>query len=406
MPAAISFHDCIFKKDVLFENVHCKDEVFFADCTIEGQLRIHDKCQFDKSFNIFECRFNRLFVADGNFDQCFWNLLSLKECALYAGSFNKLELVIQEADVEMLSLSEEGGRLEGYININAEGSQIEQLLLGGLCRELLLSLQNINAHTVVITDFTNHGTVRFFNLFSLKRHESLFYISNSYMGKTEYNSVNFASYELVIFNDTQLTDGNFVNTRWPRNIYALWMNRWMFLMKEEKPKLPEYIAEIHKQSLKKENYAKQRETYRQLKYAMYKQGDTVSEQLFHGQEMEAYDRSISWPKQGWTKLILRFSWHTSNFGQSVLRPILWLTGIHWLLFMTLVIGKYYPDVQFSLDHNNWNGFVNGFNYFFDTINPLHKTDIAKGFVFIDLLMRIWASYMIYNFIRASRRFIR
>jgi len=61
---------------------------------------------------------------------------------------------------------------------------------------------------------------------------------------------------------------------------------------------------------------------------------------------------------------------------------------------------------------NWNnptsqGFKMASEQYFIYINPFRKLEISfSGYlVVVDLLMRVWSSYMLYNIIRASRRFI-
>lgn len=158
----------------------------------------------------------------------------------------------------------------------------------------------------------------------------------------------------------------------------------------------------------KEVYSKKRETFRKLKLAYSKQGDLINEQKFHALEMIAHDNSLTWSGNIWLKLIIKFSYHFSEFGQSVSKPLVALLVGNFILFSVLLIaGMFYP-LHFSITNRNWTGFWQGFYEYFWIINPLRKADdtFKNGFILLDILNRIWSSYMLYNIIRASRRFIK
>jgi hypothetical protein len=174
---------------------------------------------------------------------------------------------------------------------------------------------------------------------------------------------------------------------------------------------PSQVIEVRrlKQNPSVLNYfLKNREIYRQLKYALSKQGDIVNEQKFHTQEMLVYDRSLLFRKDFWTKLIIKLSYCFSDFGQSFLKPLLWLLIGHWLLFMVLIQSNNYNDLLISFSNPTWAGFELGIERYFQLINPLRKTEtgFSGSRIILDLAMRVWASYMIYNLVRATRRFIK
>ncbi len=153
-----------------------------------------------------------------------------------------------------------------------------------------------------------------------------------------------------------------------------------------------------------------RETYKQIKYALSKQGDYINEQLFHGFEMNIYNRTLKFrPKNIFTKGILYLSHYASNYGQSMVRPIIFLFLLNGPLFLLLVYLLYFPNVYIvSPENSSWNGFGNALAAFIKFNNPLRKNedDLKSWALIIDYMMRIIASYTIYNIIRASRRFIK
>lgn len=232
-------------------------------------------------------------------------------------------------------------------------------------------------------------------------------------GKAEFNLIDLSRFTKVRIGGTHVIDSTFINVIWKRRI-----NAFEKFEKEETP-IEKKIAQLEKESVTQliktaklrteidvsAYYAKQREIYRQLKYAMNRQGDLINEQRFHALEMDVYDKSLLWSTSRWTKMILKLSRWTSDYGQSVIKPIVWLLVVHFVLFSILVAFSYFPELHFSISPN-WQGMKDGWNYYFETINPFRKVESGSSFVFIDLLMRIWSSYMTYNFIRASRRLIK
>jgi len=124
--------------------------------------------------------------------------------------------------------------------------------------------------------------------------------------------------------------------------------------------------------------------------------------------MRAYNKCLSWKSDFGTKLILRLSYLTSNYGQSIFLPLVWLIVGHFLFFSVgLILGGYLP-LHISYSNPTSEGFKRAFEYFFIYINPVRKaeTSLSGYLIVLDIIMRIWSSYMIYNIIRASRRFIK
>lgn len=203
-------------------------------------------------------------------------------------------------------------------------------------------------------------------------------INRCYLGKTEFYDVNLSKFKNIRIIDSHLIDCLFSGVQWKYNLNT--------------------TDGMKKSEMDFEYYAENREVYRQLKYALSKQGDTINEQKFHTQEMLAHYNSLSWASDFWNKAIIWLSHTTSDFGQSIWWPIRALLSVHYMLFM-LALGLRAFEV------NSFNDCV---YHFFYLINPLHKSeDIFQGWtIILDMLMRIWSSYMIYNIIRASRRFIK
>jgi hypothetical protein len=301
---------------------------------------------------------------------------------------------------------------------------------------LALTIENVQVNNMAIYKFRNDKALRLFNITSLKGLlPSNFSIIDSYMGKAEFYSIDFSGFDNLHFTDAHLTECSFVNIKWKYGINSLKINFTSEINKNhgfivagrhteidtDKNALVEKILNLKNKEFDyferrrvnkipevRDYFMRSREIYRQLKYALGKQGDIVNEQKFHALEMRAYNWSLSWKNNFWTKLAIKFSYWFSDFGQSIWRPLLWLFTGHFILFIFLLASGNFGQGLWLSIHPTWQGFQTGVEKFFKLINPLRRDENAfSGFsVLTDLLMRIWSSYMIYNIVRAARRFIK
>lgn len=146
----------------------------------------------------------------------------------------------------------------------------------------------------------------------------------------------------------------------------------------------------------------ERETYRQLKAASSANQNQIESLDFLKNEMRLFWKEIRINGGiNWGDRILVFvNRIVSDFGQNWWLPLIWLFGIHFLLLLTL----FYGDWEIILNSHKK---VSFFGEFITTLNPIHQmpeyvnTDWGKV---SDFSMRIFSSYFIFHFIRASRKF--
>ncbi|PCJ86156.1 MAG: hypothetical protein COA57_06460, partial [Flavobacteriales bacterium] len=170
-------------------------------------------------------------------------------------------------------------------------------------------------------------------------------------------------------------------------------------------------SEIEGNSLTKEQKKKKelilREVYRQLKNLCKAQSNYIDALGFYRNEYAAYWKYIKANKKEVSfedRFLVGLGRHVSNFGQSFIRPLIWLIIMHGILFLLLVIFNY-KGFNFSFNHS-WNSFREGFGEYWYLLNPVHRftDDMAGGLKTIDFLMRLSSGFFIYHIIRASRKF--
>lgn len=80
---------------------------------------------------------------------------------------------------------------------------------------------------------------------------------------------------------------------------------------------------------------------------------------------------------------------------------------YFILFSIVLLLDGFEIIYLSLFNSTSEGFKKRFGNFYIYINPLRGSSLtlAGYLIFVDYLIRIWSSYMIYNLIRPLRRFI-
>jgi hypothetical protein len=155
----------------------------------------------------------------------------------------------------------------------------------------------------------------------------------------------------------------------------------------------------------KQRFISLKETYRQLKQAMLKDGNNIDALAFYRNELEEY-RSFAKDNpevKREDKIILWMMWLFSDHGQSFARPIAWLLGMH-LVFFLIAIAVGYNGFYFTPDHD-WSAVWDFIGSYFFLLNPVHKLpDTNGGMLIVDFFMRLSSGFFIYHIIRASRKF--
>lgn len=420
-----------YKTSITFKNCFFLKTVSFYDVIFTGKLEF-DHCFFDKGikflkdvgigqFNIIVASIKgQLQVDDCKIQESKWSIIDNCRILINGGQFGNLHIGYWGGSV-LKELSFNFTKITGTISITGDQTRIERLDLIQYSSDLSLTIENIAVNSVSIYRYRNEKLLRFSNLstFEIDEKSSEFSIVESNLGNAEFYSINFRLFKALNIVDAFLVNCIFVNVTFPKNIFSL-KGRYVYKNKEEEKSAINMLAfennnwflrqkkGIYSDTTTKAYFQKKKETLRQIKFALNKQGDVVNEKKFHSLEMKAYDRSLSWNTSFWTKLIINFSSWTSDFGQSILRPISLILIGHFILFYILLFNDQLLPIHISFHNPTSDGFWDSFHKYFILISPFRKTDdtFGGGFILVDLAMRIWSSYMIYNIIRASRRFIK
>ena len=398
---SIEFENCYFKKNVHFDGVIFSKNIKFKDCFFDGNVHF-SSCEF-QNLDIQECHFKKqVRFSSGSFKEVKFSQHDTKELTISRSSFKKFEIGYYTGSYILNKLVLiNNDRNNGPIEITGI-EKINYLLLYGAIYGDVFG-ENLKCRKFVIENFTNHGVMKFVNISSTaESNETHFRVLNSNLNQAEFYRLDLESFAEVNIGDSNVMNCTFVNCSWPNKIYAF-----------RKAKFgPGETRNDDKFSKTNEFKSQQRETYRQLKLALSKQGDRVQEQLYYSKEMNIYFRLLKWKnpfkRDFWDKLILLFSSWFSDYGTNFGKALFWFLFLNFLAFATLIQFYGFGGISFSWENKSWPAFWNALELFIKHLNPLHGLDeTVKGHAFtIDFIGRIFSSYLIYHLIRTSRRFVR
>jgi len=419
---SIEFTNCYFLHSVVIEDLIVEKGFKINQCFCDHSIFFNGKqTKIGGAFDIIDISVRQQFyIRDGEYGYCRLGFKNYTNVFIDGGTFKELVIGTWTGS-KINSLNLKLNAVSGLITITNPKTQINTLGILHNSADVSLVLEDFSINHIGINKFRNIKSFKILNIipFNTEDSPSLFEIADSYLGKAEFYSVDFSSFEEVRILDTHLAECSFVNVKWPE-IIDPFVNKYSN-QKEGEKRLRNKLAAVaftrkvtEKWKLEIDNdileyHSNRREIFRQLKQAYSKQGDLINEQKFHELELLAYNKSLTWRRYFFTKLIINLSNYFGRFGQDVRSPLVGLLLGHLLFFGVLLLGGALSPLHFTIANSNSEGFWLAFNKYFNLINPLRKSDdqiFKGGWVLIDLLIRIWASYMIYNIIRASRRFIK
>lgn len=421
----LTFEQCYFSKGIFFSSGAAFENSFsLEDCYVESYITFEEDLEFKDNLNILSSSTKGVRFRGGSFTTCVLNFDALEDIYFDGGYFEDVRFSCNKNSPMINKVKINADAVSGTLNFLGEDTKMYYISVTGGSKDLALTLQDIYAHSLYFFRFSNGKGLKLFNLRPLNLNEpSEFFLLDSNMGKAEFYSINLETYSIVSIVDCYLIESILVGITWPKTFDYLGYGLMAAEGTQHQKQYDRYI-EIYTSMMEKrtdltkrlkitywpygvKGLVKLRETYRQLKYSYNKQGDFFEEHRFHILEMNTLQKLLKWRKNGFQKLIILFSYVFSEYGQSLKRPLLGLFIGHWILFIIGIKLGLLPSLSLNTDFSKA-GVNNGVFYYFKLINPIRPFDesIHGLLIILDMTMRVWNSYMIYNIIRATRRFIK
>lgn len=396
----IEFIGCILK-NLRFETCQIQ-QIVFSNCAMESCEMYIQNLEVFRNARETKTLHQMLDETIGTHDSF----------AMTQATANKIELFnpgIQISNCKMAL------RIRGYNNLFLKNLSIWQLNspfsstsiehidifefgFGGSNPSANISFKYLNVATFSVKNFYNQGVFTIFNVACLKEFRgsthALFQCVQSNLGKAFFLRVNFRSYRFVDFEDSALVECLFTNSIWSSSRRPITRDKFM---------------SIHKGVIRIKSPEKLREIFRQLKFAQSKGGDTIWEKRFYAMEMTEYLGYTSNGKLWKDWIVLYLSKVTSDFGNSWIRPIFFI-----LITSAMLFPIYFHTLNFDPNADccqtlplveRASVLVKEWIKFCLPIRTI-DFDLPLLSLLCDLLMRLVSSYGIYNFIRATRQFVK
>lgn len=398
----LTFQGCTFTSGGLFfiDGITCNESLTFDSCEILCAMYFNSgifkkevliRHVSVKSIRLYTCVFDKIKISGYDIGEVFvsgpkFRLLEIGEHPM-SDSISKLVIFVKEDETGNILIRE-----QAFSEISLLGTN------NGKVR-----FEKIKCDNISITKFKNQGSLDFYGIEPKDIHSDkrYFQIINSNLEKVQFYRAFFSQYDELIIIDSFLTDSLFIGCSWSDNVRAIYGPGYQLFEKSLKTG----------RKANHEELVAIKEAYRQLKISMSKHSDKIQEHKFYALELNFHNEAMSWGKpwknQFWDKAILLWSKVFSDYGQSFIKPLLWLLFGHYFFFtLALAFSGFYP-LHISFLQPTALGFQEAFRTYLIYINPFRRLEISlPGYlILLDLLMRVWSSYMIYNLIRASRRFI-
>ncbi|GAA3929290.1 hypothetical protein GCM10022209_23760 [Chitinophaga oryziterrae] len=389
----IHFIECIFTHEVSFTVSEYDRSYTFERCIFEKNVVFHGG-EFKKIVQFYGGRLKeKLSILNGKFAN-FYFASNGNTVEIERGEFTELHFCGHDPyNRKRLTI------IYLFINFNYVKAimDIQEYFIattrytGLVHKETELLIRDVSFTDIQMENLFNNGKIRIFDLdtrITSEKGASLTIIRSN-LAKTEFCNVDLRQVNTIVITSSFLLECSFVNVIWPDNL------------------------NISKEARGEINLLDKKETYRQLKYAYWKQGDVVAEYKFHGLEMDTYNdylmangEAYNW-KGVENAIVLRLSKLTSNYGQSFLRPLVTLLVVGIILFTWLVALGTFSDLYITCQPN-LRGMISTIPYMLEFANPVHKYELGLtgGPYVIELMMRIISAYCIYNIVRATRRFVK
>lgn len=399
----LTFQDCTFKSDNLFfiDGLICNESLSFDGCTISDAIYFSSgtfkkevllKYVHVKKIHLSQCTFDKISISGYNINEV-WTSRTKFE-SLHIGEYLNGDNISQ---LTIFAKEDETG------DIFVREQSFDKIYLSGTNKGKTFNFAKIKCNTISITDFKNEGALNFYGIEpkDLINDKRYFQIINSNLDKAQFYGAFFSQYKELVIIDSFITDCLFIGCKWSNNVralYGLGYGTFEDSLKAGRKTTPEEIVAI-------------KEAYRQLKISMSKHSDKIQEHKFYSEELNFHNKTLTWGKpwknQFWDKVILLLSRTFSDYGQSFIKPLFWLLAGHLIFFVIALLLNAFSPLHISFANPTESGFQIAFQKYFFYMNPLRRveTSLTGYFILLDFVMRIWSSYMLYNIIRASRRFI-
>lgn len=365
----ITFNKNVFKEKFNIEGSKIKRLSIVGD-VFEKKAELENR---DLSGNNLETYLNKLYISEAKFTEGF--------------DFNGLGKPIEKIELPLSPI------FQGLLKF--VGWQVDDLYLSGINQNLKLLFKNISFRFFMINDFTNYSDISFDKCKGYE--DCTLNLSDCDLGSTKFNEFEFDSFLSIRINNATLDKIKPTSSNW---------------FKENSLEIGDGTQ------TNEEEFKRKREIYRQIKQALKNNGNQIDSLIFQARELSAYKKELELSKEKTfgDKVIMCVS-KTNDFGLNWTKPVWIVFFVTFIVFLIVL-----PAISDKIDYKiaksrsdlsiTWDVLNSNFNIFWQLFNPIRQVKLIfgdnkfSGWIYlIDLLHRIFLGIMIFQIIKAFRKFV-
>ncbi|MBE9598447.1 pentapeptide repeat-containing protein [Pedobacter sp. MC2016-24] len=381
------FRKCIFNDMLDLSEGNVQGILDFHIVTFNDQFIFRDKflCESLHLSNII-AKQNVSINQDGNLQGVSLNNCDFNnnfECHYYSQSDQHLDYYFSCS-------------LDGFIKGNVIFTDIPVTSIDVGCYNFgNILFRNTLSRLITLKNLQNYSKLTFANT-QLIPESPMFIVFDSNLGNTEFVNVDFRKFKEIVIATSEVSNIILSNSILPPRIQTGVIN-------------PIFGYNIKKNEIIN-NDIYYRESYRQLKVAMEKQGNTHSALIYKAMEMNYLRKEL---KFGWDKVLLYLNYYSNKHGLSWSRGILFTLFVSYVLFISYQLSLSKGIIISPLELNVVDlktSVATTFDSFMDFLSsfPLYKKQSEENSSWqthlIILLSRIFIGYGVYQTINAFRKF--
>lgn len=257
-----------------------------------------------------------------------------------------------------------------------------------------------NFNELIFEDFFNYSTLSIISSTAFGENSNLT-IAHSNLGKTQMFNMDLSTFDKTTISNSVLIDIITANVKWF----------------EDNKLNPETLPTL-------EILEQKKEIYRQLKFALDKQGNRISSLRFKALEMKTYKKE-TFIKIKWYQRIFNVDrfvlWvgQSNDYGLNWFKPVLFAIGFSIFFHFLIIVGisddlSYSPNLTLESIDKTCNIYQDNFKSLPQLMNPTHFIERVypdnKNLNFIvyllDYLLKLVLAFFIFQIISAFRKYIK
>lgn len=376
------------------------DRVKLWDVECINHLTLNNN-KFEKTFAIEACRINGLFIHGDTFDkkielenrdlrsnnQAFLNEIYITEANFIEGFYcNGLGKSIKKITLPLTPT------FQGLLKF--EGWEVDTILISGVNQNLKLLFKRMFFRFFMINDFTNYSDI---SIDKCKGYgDCTLNLSDCDLGATKFNEFAFDSFKAIRIDNATLDRIKPTSNTWFND---------------------EVLQIGNGAQTKQEEFKSKREIYRQIKQALKSNGNQIDSLIFQARELAAFrGEQKNSGNYDWADRVIMSVSQANDFGLNWSKPTKIVFGVTFFLYIALLpclSDEILYEFAFCPEDlkNTWQAFSSKLDVFWQLFNPVRQMKATYGNVnsgwiyFIDLLHRIFLGIMIFQIVKAFRKFV-